>query len=290
MPQSGDMSARAIRWRQKIFSTNRGRYGHIMCATKRRSQSRRPLRRLLVASSRLGLAGSVIFLASVAGAAAQVPSLFAPVRIETPKPLSLPQPAEVPRQETGTSFFVDGTGYLLTARHAVAACTRILVYKEGRVMNAHLVALSNDVDLGLIKTAKTMGISAVFPRSQVPAPNDMVFAAAYDNLQGMIAHGGVMANAMVSTGSERGYIAIDSDVTFGASGAPVLDSRGLVQGIISRRVGANHILAADAEEAKRFLIAHGVTLQEDDQPQIASSASRANRAASISARVTCLQD
>jgi serine protease Do len=261
-----------------------------MCVGKRRGQYWKQGRRALLAGSRLGVAGSIMLLATFAGASAQVPSLFAPARIETPKPLSLPQPAEVPRQQTGTTFFVDGTGYMLTARHAVQACTRILVYKEGRVMTAHLVALSNEVDLGLIKTAKTLGLSAVFPRSQTPAPNDMVFAAAYDNLQGMITRGGAMANAMVSTGTERGYIAIDSDVTFGASGAPVLDSRGLVQGIISRRVAANHVLAANAEQAKRFLIANGVALQEDDQAQIASSASRANRAASISARVTCLQD
>jgi S1-C subfamily serine protease len=261
-----------------------------MCGGKRRGRYWKQGRRLLLVSSRLGVTGSIVFLAAFANASAQVPSLFDPARTETPKPLSLPQPAEVPRQETGTTFFVDDTGYMLTARHAVAACTRILVFKEGRVMTARLVALSNKVDLGLIKTAKTMGISAVFPRSQTPAPNDMVFAAAYDNLKGMIAHGGVMANAMVSTGTERGYIAIDSDVTFGASGAPVLDSHGLVQGIISRRVAANHVLAADAEEAKRFLIANGVALQEDDQAQIASSASRANRAESISARVTCLQD
>ncbi len=244
----------------------------------------------MFADWRLGLAGSVLLLATFSGVSAQVPSLFAPARMDTPKPLSLPRPAETPRQQTGTTFFVDDTGYMLTARHAVAACTRILVFKEGRAMSAHVVALSNEVDLGLIKATRTLGLSAVFPRSQTPAPSDMVFAAAYDNLQGMIAHGGVMANAMVSTNSERGYIAIDSDVTFGASGAPVLDSRGLVQGIISRRVAANHVLAADAEEAKRFLIANGVAVHEDDHAQIASSASRANRAASISARVTCLQD
>jgi S1-C subfamily serine protease len=95
---------------------------------------------------------------------AQVPSLLSPARIETPRSLSLPRPAEVPRQQTGTTFFVDGTGYMLTARHAVEACTRVLVFKEGRVMTARVVALSNEVDLGLIKTAKTLGISAVFPR------------------------------------------------------------------------------------------------------------------------------
>jgi hypothetical protein len=93
-----------------------------------------------------------------------------------------------------------------------------------------------------------------------------------------------------SGGTEAGYLAIDSNVTFGASGAPVLDGRGLVQGVISRRTGFGHVLAVDAVQAKAFLVANNVAFDEDDRPQIAGSASRANRAASISARVTCLQN
>jgi hypothetical protein len=50
------------------------------------------------------------------------------------------------------------------------------------------------------------------------------------------------------------------------------------------------VLAVDAVQAKAFLLANHVAFQEDDRPQIAGSASRANRAASISARVTCLQN
>jgi hypothetical protein len=119
----------------------------------------------------------------------------------------------------------------------------------------------------------------------------MMFAGAYDTLPSMTLRGGTLANATVSSsGSEPGYLAIDSNVTFGASGAPVLDARGLVQGVISRRTGFDHVLAVDAVEAKAFLVANHVAFQEDDRPQIAGSASRANRAASISARVTCLQN
>jgi hypothetical protein len=79
-------------------------------------------------------------------------------------------------------------------------------------------------------------------------------------------------------------------VTFGASGAPVLDSRGLVEGVISRRTMVNRVLTVGAAEAKAFLIGNGVHVEEDDRPQIAGGSSRANRAASISARVTCLQN
>ena len=42
-------------------------------------------------------------------------------------------------------------------------------------------------------------------------------------------------------------------------------------------------LAVDAAHAKSFLSAHGIRVQEDDRPQMSGTASRAHRAASISA-------
>lgn len=195
------------------------------------------------------------------------------------------------REKRGTAFFVDDSGHLLTAGHAAKGCARIVVSKEGNAVLGRVVAISNRVDLALIKVPKTLGLSAVFPRSVTAAVNDMVFAAAYDTLPKIVARGGLLANAMVSpNGTEAGYIAISSDVTFGASGAPVLDSRGLVQGIISRRTASDHVLAVNAAEAKAFLAANHVTAEEDDRPQIAAAGSRADRAASISARIVCLQN
>ncbi len=109
----------------------------------------------------------------------------------------------------------------------------------------------------------------------------------------MMNRGGTLANATVVSsygGSEAGYLVIDSTVTFGASGAPVLDSRGLVEGVISRRTMVNRVLAVGAAESKAFLVSNGIHFDQDDRPQIAGGGSRANRAASISARVTCLQN
>jgi S1-C subfamily serine protease len=202
-----------------------------------------------------------------------------------------PAATTITREKTGTAFFVDDAGHMLTAGHAAVDCARMLVSKEGRVVSARVVAVSSQVDLALIQTTRTLGLSAVFPRTAKASANDMMFAAAYDTLPPMTVRGGTLANATVSpTGGEAGYLAIDSTVTFGASGAPVLDGRGLVQGVISRRTGVDHVLAVDATQAKAFLVANHVAIDEDDRPQIAGSASRANRAASISARVTCLQN
>lgn len=195
------------------------------------------------------------------------------------------------RQKSGTAFFVDDTGDMLTARHVVDDCQNIIVTKEGVVLSARVVALSSQADLALIKIPKTLGLAAVFPRSAEPSVNDMVFVAAYDNLSNLIASGGLLADAtVVKSDVESGILAIDSDVTFGASGAPVLDSGAHVQGVISRRTPENHVAAVSADLAKPFLAANGIEIEEDDRPQIAALGSRAHRAASISAAVTCFQN
>ncbi|MDQ8728077.1 serine protease [Bradyrhizobium sp. LHD-71] len=207
--------------------------------------------------------------------------------------MALPPQAPVQRQLKSTAFFVDGAGHMLTARHAVENCARVVVVKEGHRVLASVVAQSSRHDLALLKAPKTLGLAAVFPRSVVASPNDMVFAGAYDTLPGLRVGGGVLANARVTTssgGSESGHLAIESSVTFGASGAPVLDRNGLVQGVISRRALPNRVLAVGVAETTSFLTASGVRIVQDDRPQLAGSASRAHRAASISATVMCLQN
>ena len=240
------------------------------------------------------LFGGAAVLAAVGPATAQS---WVPVRApERTAPQSLarpPEPATIRREKSGTAFFVDDSGHMLTARHAAEDCARVIVAKEGRAVPARVVALSPRFDLALIKVPKTLGLAAVFPRQVTATVNDMMFAAAYDTLPGMMTRGGMLANATVASsrgGGEAGYLALDSTVTFGASGAPVLDSRGLVEGVISRRTAINRVLAVGAGEAKAFLTGNGVRFEEDDRPQIAGGGSRANRAASISARVTCLQN
>src|SRR5262249_17969443 len=146
-----------------------------------------------------------------------------------------------------TAFFVDDSGHMITARHAVNNCSRVVISKERYAVGAQIVALSSRYDLALLKVSRTLGLSAVFPQSIGVTPNDLVFAAAYDTLPGMVSRGGgVLSNATVETsfgGSETGHLVIDSPVTFGASGAPVLDGRGLVEGVISRRTMVNRVLA-----------------------------------------------
>jgi S1-C subfamily serine protease len=154
--------------------------------------------------------------------------------MEPSKPLALPHdPPLIGRVLKGTAFFVDQSGHMLTARHAVEHCARIVISKEQHRTQARLLALSAKYDLALIKVSKTLGLAAVFPRAAAAGANEMVFADAYDALP-RLRDTGVLANSRVQhDSSEPGHLIIDSPVTYGASGAPVLDKRGLVQGVIS---------------------------------------------------------
>lgn len=176
-------------------------------------------------------------------------------RLEPTKPLSLSPQMMDRRALNSTAFFINDLGYLLTARHAVENCIRVVISKEKHWYSGRVVAISAKYDLAILKVSKTLGIPAVFSRSNAASTNDMVFAGSYDALAGLQMGGGVLANARVITSfieSEDGHLIIDSPVTFGASGAPVLDKNGLVQGVVSRRTTVNRGLRWALHQSKRF--------------------------------------
>ncbi len=75
--------------------------------------------------------------------------------MEPSKPLSLPQdPPIVGCLRNGTAFFVNQSGYMLTARHAVDHCARIVIATEQHRTQARIVALSAKYDLALAQFAK----------------------------------------------------------------------------------------------------------------------------------------
>lgn len=91
-------------------------------------------------------------------------------QLEPTRPLAHPPQSGSGRILNSTGFFVDGTGHVLTARHAVESCARIIVGKEKYRFAARLVGQSSRYDLALLKVPRTLGLSAVFPRTMHRAP------------------------------------------------------------------------------------------------------------------------
>lgn len=231
-------------------------------------------------------AGFALVLAALAACA---PAAAPP---NSGQPLATAAPARVGLQLTATGFFVDRSGHVLTAGHAATGCTSLFVDNGTRTFKAALVALSPEDDLAVLKVDEGSGLPAVFARSLQSAAHDMVFAAGYQTLQGILAHGGALSNAMIAEGEARtphADIELVSDATHGASGAPVLSATGLVIGVITHKLRPDRVLATNADDAKRFLAANHIPIEEDDRPQLGAFQDHARRAATISVGVTCFK-
>jgi S1-C subfamily serine protease len=202
---------------------------------------------------------------------------------------TIAMPARAGVELTSTGFFVDRSGHVMTAGHAAANCRDLSVTKDGRSLPAQLIARSVDDDLAVLKVDYDSGTAGVFARKTGSDTPELIFAAGSYALPGILANGGTLFNAVLTSGDERdprGQIELISNATFGSSGAPVLGANGLVIGVITHRV-PSRVLATGAQRAKAFLAASGVTVADDDRPQLRAFDDRASYAASISATVTC---
>lgn len=192
---------------------------------------------------------------------------------------------------SGTGFFINSDGYMLTAAHVVEGCGNLYITKDGRTLRPKLVALSRPSDLAILKIDETLGLPAAFVRSTQIAANDLVFAASHAVLQ-EVGRGGasVLSNAVVVANVDSGAgISLVSNASEGTSGAPVINSRGLVVGIVTQRTDRAHVKATSAQSAKTFLSANNVAFEQDDQSQLGALQDRAARAATVSVGVVCFK-
>jgi S1-C subfamily serine protease len=65
-------------------------------------------------------------------------------------------PTTITREKSGTAFFVDDFGHMLTAGHAAVDGARLVVAKEGHVVGARVVAVSSQFDVALIQVGRTL--------------------------------------------------------------------------------------------------------------------------------------
>jgi S1-C subfamily serine protease len=192
----------------------------------------------------------------------------------------------------GTGFLIDRAGHVLTADHAVANCVERFVTQGDTTLAADLLARSPADDLALLKIDRSLGEPAVFARTIAIAERGMVFAASYQRLQEMLAHGGGLSNAVLTENDRqplRGDIVLLSEASFGSSGAPVLSAGGLVLGVITHRQPPDRVSATNADQAKIFIASRGIAFAEEDQSQLGALQDRAQFAAKISVRVTCFR-
>ncbi len=196
----------------------------------------------------------------------------------------------------GSGFFVNDSGYLLTADHVVCSCRLVAVGVDGQWVPAQVVAEDARQDLAAIKIPKASGSFARFRSKGAPLLGLTVFVAGYPLPQFLAGTLNITSGTLSSLGGLGGdsaAVQISAPVQPGNSGGPVLDGGANVVGIASEKlIGAvieNVGFAIKREAVWTFLDTYGIRYFIGDPTASLDSTEVAQVAGRWTAPVSCWQ-
>jgi S1-C subfamily serine protease len=225
--------------------------------------------------------------AVVVRAAAAAPA--DPVETE-PDAQGQPQRRQLVR--TGTGFFVTRAGYLVTSAHVLSGCRGAAIWSSsGGVRRARIVARDRHSDIALLKIdGDAPDVALLAETSYARMGESMVtvgFGAKPEDPRA----------AVVTVGAFEGFVDGPSGLALmqlhaflhqGNSGGPIIDERGLIEGMVMGRYTARprYSVALTINEIKRFLGAQDVPYVVGNSSSVADEP-RKDIALRISALVQC---
>jgi S1-C subfamily serine protease len=207
---------------------------------------------------------------------------------------------------TGTGFYVNPRGAIVTNHHVVANCSTVTATgSDGAVVQAEVVAVDEGEDLALLKIARDVPVAASFRQGALPRSGSKIAVI------GFPLHGRVTIKPIFATGQMvhdpamlrpvPGRFPLKADIRRGNSGGPVIDDSGLVVGVVTAKVNTPEVfertgqlvrdigLAIDISTLREFLKRNTVEFRElPPQPPLVDNALFA-RAQTYVARIGCWQ-
>jgi len=205
---------------------------------------------------------------------------------------------------SGSGFFVNTNGTLLTNQHVVDGCTTLKIRdSEKLVHDVALVATDTKNDLALLQTTESVTIPAATFRANNPAEaGEDVVALGYP-LAGVLASevnvsfGYVSATAGLA--DDTGKLQISAPVQPGNSGGPLLDQSGNLIGVVVAKLDAIKIakaigdipqnvnFAVKGEVAQMFLKSHKVKFRTGTQAKKLKKTDITSRGRAFTVLVEC---
>jgi serine protease Do len=193
---------------------------------------------------------------------------------------------------SGTAFYINSGGQLLTAAHVVDDCVLLEGQRDGRPFPVQLRSSSKLLDVAVVDSQQATDKQLVFRKDQPLTLGESVTNVGYP-LAGLLAvtpnltRGNVSARAGLK--GAAGIFQFSAPIQPGASGGPVVSDAGELLGITVGTLNAARLIqegilpqnvnfALEARYAAMFLKQAGVPFQEVD-PRTGGSMQMANDAA-----------
>ncbi|MEN3929717.1 serine protease [Microvirga sp. W0021] len=162
------------------------------------------------------------------------------------KPKQKEEKTEKASFSSGTGFFVDDKGHLLTNAHVVDSCRNFVVTADQiHDARARLIAKDDRNDLALLKIEEKPSTVAVFRTNVKLGEPIAVFGYPLTSVlstNGNFTVGNITALSGMANDSR--HLQISAPVQPGNSGGPLLDSRGNIVGVIVSKLNALSIAEA----------------------------------------------
>jgi len=178
---------------------------------------------------------------------------------------------------TGTGFFVNDDGYLLTNDHVTAPCSQYTVYGNNHTMQAVLVASDKGNDLALLRAATATAQAGRFRSFTPPLQiGDTLTVVGYPGAawkkNAAVARSAELL-ALTGPQGEEGLLQFSDAIRLGNSGGPLFDKSGAVVGVVVAKsiltrvntltntvLSVKHVDVAIGQKIVRdFLTKNGVT-------------------------------
>ena len=184
-----------------------------------------------------------------------------------------PSKAQETLSGSGTGFFINKSGYILTAYHVIEDC-RVLRRRRGEtVEELALIAKDPRNDLAVLKQATNHTAPASFRGAGSARPGESVVVVGFPyyralSSQAIVTTGTI--SSVSSLGDDTRFLQITAPVQSGNSGGPLLDQSGNVVGVVLSKLDAlkvaeltgdipqNVNFAIKSSVAETFLQSHGI--------------------------------
>ncbi len=205
--------------------------------------------------------------------------------------------AAATRASTGTGFYINRQGHVLTNAHVIAKCRELTVARQGAApVPASVVKSDAANDLAVLIAAPSPAVAA-FRGGRPVRAGEAVVAYGFP-MTGTLSSGGVVTNGSISALSgfrdDSRYLQISAPIQGGNSGGPLLDTAGNVVGVITASLGSrtrdvpqNVNFALKADVARTFLEASGVPIETSGGGRDLSVADIGEKARAFSVLIDC---
>ena len=138
---------------------------------------------------------------------------------------------------SGTGFYINSQGYLLTNAHVVPGCTHIAIHGGATTPRAAtLIARDEKLDLAVLRVDTTPpGIAALRAADLPPVKDEPLLLAGFPGNTGVEGHITLRVARLISAKGPTGepqWLQFSDAAAHGNSGGPLLDGAGNVLGVV----------------------------------------------------------